>query len=99
MPFFARIKELLREGVVGDVLSVHYEWYLDTSHGADYFRRWHRRRENSGSLMVHKSTHHFDIANWLLEQEPVAVNAFGTRRFYGPTREERSERCLTCPYK
>lgn len=99
MPFFARIKELLREGVVGDVLSVHYEWYLDTSHGADYFRRWHRRRENSGSLMVHKSTHHFDIANWLLEQEPVAVNAFGTRRFYGPTREERSERCLTCQYK
>jgi hypothetical protein len=27
------------------------------------------------------------------------VNAFGTRRFYGPTRKERGERCLTCPYK
>lgn len=99
MPFFVRVKELVKEDAVGDVLSVHYEWYLDTSHGADYFRRWHRRRENSGSLMVHKSTHHFDIANWLLEQEPEAVNAFGTRRFYGPTREERSERCLTCPHK
>ena len=22
--------------------SVHFEWVLDTAHGADYFRRWHR---------------------------------------------------------
>ena len=56
-------------------------------------------RENSGSLLVHKSTHHFDLANWFLEEDPVSVNAFGTRRFYGPTRENRSERCLTCPHK
>lgn len=97
-PFFRRVKELVASGMLGDILSVHYEWMLDTRHGADYFRRWHRERGNSGSLLIHKSSHHFDIANWLLEQTPVAVNAFGTRRFYGPTREERSERCLTCPY-
>ena len=99
LPFFARVKELLKSGVIGDVLSVHYEWLLDTQHGADYFRRWHRKRENSGSLLVHKSTHHFDLVNWFLEDDPVAVNAFGSRRYYGPTREERSARCLTCQYK
>lgn len=99
MPFFVRVKQLLMEGTIGEVLSVHYEWYLDTSHGADYFRRWHRRRKNSGSLLIHKASHHFDIANWLLEQEPEAVNAFGTRRFYGPSREKRGERCLTCQWK
>jgi len=98
-PLFKRIKEMLHTGIIGDILSVHFEWMLDTRHGADYFRRWHRQRENSGSLLVHKSTHHFDIVNWFLEEDPVAVNAFGTRRFYGPTREERSERCLTCPYQ
>lgn len=98
-PFFVRIKEILDTDVIGKILSVHYEWMLDTRHGADYFRRWHRQRQNSGSLMVHKSTHHFDLVNWFLGEDPVAVNAFGTRRFYGPTREERSERCLTCPYK
>ena len=54
---------------------------------------------NSGSLLIHKSTHHFDIANWLLEDDPLYVNAFGKRRFYGHTRDERSERCLTCQYK
>jgi len=98
-PFFKRVKEIVSSGVIGDILSVHFEWMLDTHHGADYFRRWHRNRENSGSLLVHKSTHHFDLINWFLEEDPLYVNAFGTKRFYGPTREERSERCLTCPYK
>ena len=99
LPFFVRVKELMKSGIIGDVLSVHFEWLLDTQHGADYFRRWHRIRENSGSLLVHKSTHHFDLVNWFLDDDPVAVNAFGSRSFYGPTREERSERCLTCKYK
>ena len=98
-PFFVRIKELLREGVIGQVLSVHFEWFLDTKHGADYFRRWHRKKENSGGLLVHKSTHHFDLINWFLEEEPEMVNAFGSRRFYGPTRDKRGERCLNCLYK
>ena len=95
---FIRVKELLREGQIGTILSAHYLWTLDRSHGASYFRRWHRQFENSGSLMVHKSTHHFDLLNWFLEDEPEKVNAFGTRRFYGPTRENRGQRCSTCAH-
>ena len=71
-PYVTRIKELIREGSIGKILSVHFEWMLDTSHGADYFRRWHRRMENSGGLLVHKATHHFDMINWWLEDEPEA---------------------------
>lgn len=99
MPFYVKLKELVSSGVVGDVLSVHLEWLLDTSHGADYFRRWHSIRANSGSLLIHKSTHHFDLVNWIIDDEPVKVNAFGTRRFYGHSREERGERCRDCKYK
>lgn len=98
-PFFVRLKQLLLGGLVGDVFSVHFEWLLDTSHGADYFRRWHAIRANSGSLLIHKATHHFDLVNWLLEDEPVKVNAFGARRFYGDNRRPHGERCLTCPHK
>lgn len=97
--FAARIKELLMENAVGEILNIHFEWLLDTDHGADYFRRWHRSKENSGGLLVHKATHHFDLINWFIGQEPTAVNAFGTRRFYGHTREQREERCYTCRYK
>ena len=49
--------------------------------------------------MIHKCTHHFDLLNWYLDDEPVKVNAFGTRRFYGDDRRPHGERCLTCPYK
>lgn len=96
-PFSTAIKQALMEGAVGEVLSVHFEYLLDTSHGADYFRRWHRRKENSGGLLVHKATHHFDLVNWWIKQEPEQVMAYGTRRFYGPVREARGERCHTCP--
>lgn len=99
-PFFKRIKEILNTGVIGEIYSVHYEWMLDTEHGADYFRRWHRMRENSGTLLVHKSTHHFDLANWYLEQDPIEVNAFGSRRFYGDAGPKApAERCIDCPEK
>lgn len=98
-PFTARLKEILQQRTIGELYSVHFEWFLDTSHGADYFRRWHRKKENSGGLLLHKSTHHFDFINWLLEEEPVEVSAFGTLRYYGPTREQRGTRCLTCNYK
>lgn len=97
-PFVTRIKELIREGIIGKILSVDFEYLLDTSHGADYFRRWHRKLENSGGLLVHKSTHHFDLVNWWIEEEPEEIYANGNLRFYGPTREERGERCSNCQY-
>ena len=74
-------------------------------HGADYFRRWHRDKANSGGLMVHKATHHFDLVNWWLGAQPETVHAFGSRQFYTPETARRMglqgahERCLTCPEK
>jgi predicted dehydrogenase len=82
-PRNSAVKRLLLDGAVGDVTSVHFEWVLDTVHGADYFRRWHRDRATSGGLLVHKSGHHFDLVNWWLDDVPETVHAHGTRRFYG----------------
>ncbi|TCL68185.1 Gfo/Idh/MocA family oxidoreductase [Rhizobium sp. BK251] len=98
-PTAARIKELLNSGVIGDVTSVDFHWYLDTSHGADYFRRWHAYTENSGSLFVHKATHHFDLLNWYLGSDPDMVSAFADLKHYGRKGPFRSERCRTCPHK
>ena len=100
-----QIKELLMSGEIGDVISVDFTWLLNTVHGADYFRRWHANKANSGGLMVHKSTHHFDLVNWWLGAQPETVHAFGSRQFYTPDTARRMglsgphERCLTCPEK
>jgi predicted dehydrogenase len=78
-----RVREVLAEGRIGEIGSVHFEWLLDVRHGADYFRRWHRSKANSGGLLVHKASHHFDLVNWWLGARPVDVYAFGRLFFYG----------------
>jgi predicted dehydrogenase len=100
-----QVKDLLMKGTIGDVLSVDFHWMLNTSHGADYFRRWHSTKALSGGLMVHKATHHFDLVNWWLSGVPTLVYANGKREFYTPAMARRfglsgpHERCLTCAEK
>ena len=104
-PLRSQLKELLMEGVIGKVLSVEFNWMLDTSHGADYFRRWHRNKENSGGLLVHKATHHFDLVNWWLSDIPESVYCRGELLFYNEEQAKRcnlenhGDRCLDCPVK
>ncbi|MGW5365490.1 Gfo/Idh/MocA family protein [Actinopolymorpha pittospori] len=87
-PRNSAVKDLIQSGAIGDVLSVHFEWVLDTRHGADYFRRWHRDKRNSGGLMIHKASHHFDLVNWWLGATPETVFGFGGLRFYGRDNAE-----------
>jgi predicted dehydrogenase len=82
-PAYTRFRQLVMEGLVGRPLLVDFSWLLDTSHGADYFRRWHREKENSGGLLVHKATHHFDLVNWWIDAIPKSVFALGDLHFYG----------------
>ncbi|MEX1031345.1 MAG: Gfo/Idh/MocA family oxidoreductase [Paenibacillaceae bacterium] len=92
-PHNTKVRELIMDGAIGDVFSVHFEWLLNTEHGADYFRRWHRDKRNSGGLLVHKSTHHFDLVNFWLGSEPDTVFALGGLNFYG--RENAEKRGVT----
>ncbi|MEX1377478.1 MAG: Gfo/Idh/MocA family oxidoreductase [Eubacteriales bacterium] len=88
-PYNTKIRELIENDTIGEVFSVHFEWLLNTTHGADYYRRWHRNKSNSGGLLVHKSTHHFDLVNFWLGAQPKIVFAFGERNFYGIENAER----------
>ena len=92
-------------GTIGDILSVDFHWMLNTHHGADYFRRWHSQKKYSNGLLLHKSTHHFDLVNWWTSAIPVSVSAMGKKEFYTPETAKRlglnsyHERCHTCPEK
>ncbi len=108
-PFMTKIKELVKSGAIGDVFSVHFEWMLDRNmdilaHGTSYFRRWNARIEKSGGLFVHKATHHFDLINWWIDQEPVEVFAFGDLKRYGRVGSEKyangikGENCRNCEH-
>ncbi len=96
MPYCTKAWEILRAGEIGSVTQVNFEYLLDTKHGADYFRRWHARMENSGGLLVHKATHHFDLINWWLDAIPQTVSANGSLRFYGKANAiARGDEALT----
>lgn len=108
-PFNTRIKELINEGVVGEVFSVHFEWLLTRNmelgaHGTSYFRRWNARMNKSSGLLVHKSTHHFDLINWWLGQHPSKVSAFAQLNLYGSKNSPFADvpapglRCANCPH-
>lgn len=92
-PHHTKARELIASGIIGDVTSIHFEWLLNTQHGADYFRRWHRDKRNSGGLLVHKSTHHFDLVNFWIGSQPDTVFAMGDLLFYG--RENAENRGVT----
>lgn len=82
-PRNTELRRVIASGAIGRVTSVHFEWVLDTAHGADYFRRWHRDKANSGGLLIHKASHHFDLVNWWIQDVPSRVFASGGLRFYG----------------
>jgi predicted dehydrogenase len=56
-------------------------------------------------LLVHKSTHHFDLVNWWLSALPEQVMATGRRRFAVPETAKRlglanpGKRCTDCDEK
>jgi predicted dehydrogenase len=97
-PYMTKIKELLQNNSIGKVTSVDFHWYLNTYHGASYFRRWHGLREAGGSLWVHKATHHFDLLNWWLNSDPEEVFAYGDLEYYGSNGPFRSTNCRSCPH-
>ncbi len=93
------IKKILLSSDLGRIISAEFEEYLDIDHGASYFRRWHGKIRFSGSLLVHKASHHFDQMNWWLDAEPVEVHAFGKVDFYGKNNPFRARNCRNCTFK
>ena len=103
VPFASKVKELILSGAVGEVYNVHFEWLLDrvmsfSAHGTSYFRRWNSRMAKSGGLLLHKSTHHFDFINWVIDAVPKKVSAFGKLNVYGKNGAYRGKNCRSCEH-
>ena len=92
------MKKILLSGELGRIIAIDYQECLNTLHGADYYRRWHGKIKYSGSLLLHKSSHQFDLVNWLLDAEPVDVQAIGKLAYYGHNNSYRARNCRTCSF-
>lgn len=96
---FTKLKEIIQSNEIGDLVSIDLNWYLNTYHGASYFRRWHGLRDKGGTLLLHKSAHHFDLLNWFIGSDPVEVHAYGALEKYGKNNAFRGDKCRSCEHK
>ncbi|MDT0649537.1 Gfo/Idh/MocA family oxidoreductase [Autumnicola edwardsiae] len=96
---FTKLKKILEADEIGELVSIDLNWYLNTYHGASYFRRWHGIKEKSGTLLLHKSAHHFDLLNWFIGSDPVEVTAYGDLEKYGENHSFRGPNCRSCSFK
>jgi predicted dehydrogenase len=94
-----KMKQIAQRGELGDIkvgVCVHPE------HGIRYFRRWHKFREHSVGLVIHKGCHQLDIMNWIIGSYPVEVYAQGeTAVFKGDKKVEGCHVCadlVECPH-
>lgn len=88
-PHYAKIREVLRSGRIGRVISCEFNETLEFNHGGYIFGNWRRRLRNAGSHMLEKCCHDLDLMNWLLESVPVRAASFGGCDFFRPEHRER----------
>ena len=108
-PFYARIKELLTQGAIGEITAFHSSENVVYHHYVAAFVRgkWNRR-DTSNPMLLAKCCHDLDLLTWMFSgQQPVRVASFGSQKQFRTENAPAgsTERCLngcalvdSCPY-
>ncbi|MDO8548122.1 MAG: Gfo/Idh/MocA family oxidoreductase [bacterium] len=73
-----KLKELIDNGAVGTVKAVWCRHPVSYGKWAYYQDgRWHKKRSNSGGLLIHKGSHDLDVIHWLGGGRTKRVVAMG----------------------
>lgn len=81
---YEKIKELLENREIGDVISMEFNETLGFNHGGYIMGDWRRLTQNAGTHLLEKCSHDIDLVNWLLESRASRVASFGSLRFFTP---------------
>ncbi len=106
--FFRQLKNVLDDGVIGDIITVEHKENLVWWHMAHSFVRGNWRRSDlSTPMIVAKCCHDFDILHWNLGRKALRVSSFGELTHFKPENapDGAPESCLDpcpardrCPY-
>lgn len=95
-PFYKKIKSIVDSGVLGQIMAISASEYLRVGHSISYMRRWHRKKENSGSFLLAKCSHDMDMLSWLIGSRVKRVASFGDNNFFLPKKRPATH-CSVCP--
>lgn len=108
-PFFNKIKDLIDEGKLGDIISITHEECVGNVHQSHSFVRGNWGNSvRSSFMLLQKSCHDMDILQWLIGKKCKKVQSFGTLTYFTEKNAPKGapERCIdggcpindTCPY-
>lgn len=101
-PFYLKIKELLLEGVIGDLIDLHMTELVSYHHLAVSFVRgkWGNKVQCYAPIILAKCCHDLDMMMWLKDERPRYIASFGSDFQFDPSRkpENSGSRCMKdCP--
>jgi predicted dehydrogenase len=91
-PHYRKIKELLDEGIVGDIISMEFNETLGFDHGAWIHDDWRSETRYAGTHLLEKCSHDVDLVNWMIGSRASKVASFGGRDFFIPSNVYHMER-------
>lgn len=82
-PFYTRVKALLDEGTIGEIVSVNATEGVGPFHQAHSYVRGHWSIvENSTPMIIAKCCHDLDILSWLIDAQCEQVASFGSLSYF-----------------
>lgn len=107
-PYFVKMRELLRQGAIGEIISVQHFEPIEHNHMAHSYVRgnWHNSKETTPIILA-KSCHDLDIIRWLVDKPVKQISAMGDLRWFRRENapDGSADRCTDnctvereCPY-
>lgn len=106
--FFKKIHQILREGRLGQIITISHRENVSAWHIAhSYVRGSWRREEFSSPMILTKCCHDLDLLVWLTGKTPTKLSSHGSLRHFKPENAPPGapERCTdgcpveeTCPF-
>lgn len=107
-PYFVKMRELIGQGAIGEVISVQHFEPIEHLHMAHSYVRgnWHNSKETTPIILA-KSCHDLDIIKWVINKPSVRIAAMGDLKWFRKENapEGSTARCTDgckvereCPY-
>ncbi|MBN1515719.1 GNAT family N-acetyltransferase [Candidatus Sumerlaeota bacterium] len=88
-PHYRKIKQLISEGRIGQIISMEFNETLEFNHGGYIMGDWRRLRKNAGTHLLEKCCHDIDLVNWMVGARAERVASFGGLDFFVPRNAHR----------
>jgi predicted dehydrogenase len=99
--FFNRIRQILEDGIIGDIYSIYHAENVSYYHMAHSFVRGNWRSSSEASPMIlAKCCHDMDLIYWYAGSMPARISSFGGLHHFTPANAPAGapERCTDgCP--